>query len=78
MVWSGWDPDAPKSNHGMTMKSPVVPGVTRVIRDELVNGTRGPQAASAALVQERLLLAEDAAHYVKTAKSESIARLFHR
>ena len=25
MVWSGWDPEAPKSNHGMAMKSPVVP-----------------------------------------------------
>ena len=36
------------------------------------------EAAAAALVKDRLLLAEDAAHYVKTAKSESIARLFHR
>jgi hypothetical protein len=27
-------------------------------------------------VKERLLLGEDAAHYVKTAKGESIARLF--
>ena len=42
IVWSGWDPDAPKANDGMTMKSPVVPNVVRVIRDELVNGTRGP------------------------------------
>jgi len=43
MVWAGWDPDAPKSNNGMTIKAPVVPGVVRVIRDELVNGTRAPQ-----------------------------------
>ena len=42
MVWSGWDPDAPKSNHGMILKSPVVPNVERMIRDELVNGTRAP------------------------------------
>jgi hypothetical protein len=43
MLWSGWDPDAPKSNNGMAMTVPVVPGVVRVIRDELVSGTRGPQ-----------------------------------
>lgn len=42
IVWSGWDPDAPKSNSGLTMSSPVVPNVVRIIRDELVNGTRGP------------------------------------
>ena len=52
MVWSGWDPDAPKSNHGMTMKSPVVPGVNRVIRDELVSGTRSPQRATFRLTYE--------------------------
>ena len=44
MVWAGWDPDAPKSNSGMAMKVPVVPNVSRMIRDELVNGTRAPQA----------------------------------
>jgi hypothetical protein len=43
IVWSGWDPDAPKANNGMSMKSPVVPGVVRVIRDELVSGTRAPE-----------------------------------
>src|SRR5690348_2451252 len=42
MLWTGWDPDAPKANGGMAMKSPVVPGVVRVIRDELVSATRGP------------------------------------
>lgn len=52
MVWSGWDPDAPKSNNGMAMKSPVVPNVVRMIRDELVNGTRGPQGATFRLSYE--------------------------
>ena len=52
MVWSGWDPDAPKSNHGMAMKSPVVPNVVRMIRDELVNGTRGPQGPTFRLAYE--------------------------
>ena len=52
MLWSGWDPDAPKSNHGMSMKSPVVPNVERMIRDELVNGTRAPQGATFRLAYE--------------------------
>ncbi len=42
IVWSGWDPDAPKTNAGMAMKTPVAVGVTRRVRDELTNGTRGP------------------------------------
>ena len=52
MVWSGWDPDAPKSNNGMAMKSPVVPNIQRMIRDELVNGTRGAQASTFRLAYE--------------------------
>jgi hypothetical protein len=49
-VWSGWDPDAPRSNNGMAMK-PVIAtrdgttngaSIVRVIRDELVSGTRSP------------------------------------
>ena len=52
MAWTGWDPDAPKTNNGMAMKSPVVPNVTRVIRDELVNGTRAPQAGTFRLSYE--------------------------
>ncbi len=52
MVWSGWDPDAPKANHGMAMNSPVVPNVVRVIRDELVSGTRGPQRDTFRLTYE--------------------------
>jgi hypothetical protein len=47
MVWSGWDPDAPRSNKGMAMK-PVVPldngqPIVKTIREELVSGTRGPR-----------------------------------
>ncbi len=48
MVWTEWDPDAPRSNNGMSIRVPVAiidgqPIVQR-IRDELVSGTRGPQA----------------------------------
>ena len=44
MLWSGWDPDAPRSNKGMGMKS-IVPlnngqSIVRIIREELVSGTR--------------------------------------
>src|SRR5438105_5399379 len=52
LVWSGWDADAPKANNGMSMKSPVVPGVVRVIREELVSGTRAPQVETFRLSYE--------------------------
>ena len=52
IVWSGWDPDAPRAGNGMAMKSPVVPGVVRVIRDELVSATRGPVLQSFRLSYE--------------------------
>ena len=50
IVWSGWDPDAPKANNGMAIKVPVAKDgagknemtIVRTIRDELVSGTRGP------------------------------------
>ena len=44
-AWSGWDPDAPRSNNGMAMKPIIATDngkpIVRVIRDELVSGTRG-------------------------------------
>lgn len=52
MVWSGWDPDAPRSNDGIAMTVPVLPNVERVIRDELVNGTRSPLRTSFQLSYE--------------------------
>lgn len=46
IAWSGWDPDAPRAGHGMAMKLPVATDagkpITRRIREEIVNGTRGP------------------------------------
>jgi hypothetical protein len=48
MLWSGWDPDVPKANGGIAMKVPVATRngapIVRVIRDEMVSGTRGPAA----------------------------------
>ncbi len=44
-VWSGWDPDAPRTNNGMAMKAVIATDngkpIVRVIRDEWVSGTRG-------------------------------------
>jgi alpha/beta hydrolase family protein len=50
MVWSGWDPDAPRANNGMAMHVPVAQqngrAIIRTIRDELVSGTRAPEVAA--------------------------------
>lgn len=46
IVWSGWDPDAPKAGNGMTIRVPVATQagqpIVRRIRDEFQSGTRGP------------------------------------
>ena len=46
IVWTGWDPDAPRARNGMAIKVPVPKNgdavIMRMIRDELVSGTRGP------------------------------------
>jgi hypothetical protein len=56
MVWSGWDPDAPRAGSGMAMRVPVAQEggqpIVRTIRDELVSGTRGPQVESFRLSYE--------------------------
>jgi hypothetical protein len=56
LVWSGWDPDAPRSNSGMAMK-PVIAmengaPIVRVIRDELMSGGRGPLRKTFRLTHE--------------------------
>ncbi len=46
LVWSGWDPDAPRANHGLSMRVPVATQngtpIVKTIRDEFVFGTRVP------------------------------------
>jgi hypothetical protein len=46
LVWSGWDPDAPRANHGLSMRAPVATEaggpIVKTIRDEFVFGTRVP------------------------------------
>ena len=53
IAWSGWDPDAPRANHGMSIRVPVATAtpaaggqsgqpIVRRIRDEFQSATRGP------------------------------------
>jgi hypothetical protein len=46
LVWSGWDPDAPRANQGMTIRVPIATEggkpIVQTIRDEFVFGTRLP------------------------------------
>lgn len=45
IVWSGWDPDAPRANLGLGLTAPVVTDngqpIVQTVRDEFVSGTRG-------------------------------------
>jgi hypothetical protein len=48
LAWSGWDPDAPRTGSGLAMRVPVPTNngrpIVRMIREELVSGTRGQPA----------------------------------
>ena len=60
VVWSGWDPGAPRSNGGLSMQ-PVIAThggapIVRVIRDELQSGTRGPLRETFRLTHEAATL----------------------
>ncbi len=39
LLWTGWDPGAPKTT-GLSLDVPVIDGLTRMIREEFVSGTR--------------------------------------
>ena len=45
IVWSGWDPDAPRANLGLGLTAPVATDngkpIVQKVRDEFVSGTRG-------------------------------------
>ena len=60
IVWSGWDPDAPRSNAGLAMKAVIAMNsgapIVRVIRDELMSGGRGPQRETFRLTHEAATL----------------------
>ena len=45
LAWNGWDPDAPRAGGGLAMRAPVATNngqpIVRMIREEMVSGTRG-------------------------------------
>ncbi|MBN9487034.1 MAG: hypothetical protein J0H44_07415 [Alphaproteobacteria bacterium] len=45
LVWSGWDPDAPRANMGLALTAPVATNngqpIVQRVREEYVSGTRG-------------------------------------
>lgn len=45
IVWSGWDPDAPRANKGLGLTAPVATEngkpIVKTVREEWVSGTRG-------------------------------------
>ncbi len=41
LVWSGWDPGAPRANGGLGFTAPIVPDLAQMIREEFISGTRG-------------------------------------
>ena len=45
IVWSGWDPDAPRANKGLGLTAPVATDngkpIVQTVREEWVSGTRG-------------------------------------
>jgi hypothetical protein len=45
IVWSGWDPDAPRANMGLGLTAPVATDngqpITKTVREEFCSGTRG-------------------------------------
>jgi hypothetical protein len=42
MAWAGWDPDAPRRNHGLSIRIPALLGEEAEIRDEFVSAARSP------------------------------------
>jgi hypothetical protein len=45
IVWSGWDPDAPRANMGLGLTAPLATDngrpIVKIVRDEFCSGTRG-------------------------------------
>jgi hypothetical protein len=66
VVWSGWDPDAPRAYNGLSMRAPVATDkgapIVKTIRDEFVFGTRVPTTRlTAPLSYEAATLDQDRA-----------------
>jgi hypothetical protein len=77
LVWSGWDPDAPRANNGLAMKAVIATDngkpIVRIIRDELVSGTRGGVRETFRLTHEAATLDQSQAT-LTARRNESDAR----
>ena len=64
IVWSGWDPDAPRANLGLGLTAPVATDggkpIVQTVRDEFVSGTRGGALEAFKLSYE--MASHDGAH----------------
>ena len=66
IIWSGWDPDAPRANMGLALTAPVATAngkvdgepIFQAVRDEFVSGTRGGVLETFKLSYEVALLKE--------------------
>lgn len=66
IVWSGWDPDAPRANMGLALTAPVATAngkvdgepIFQAVRDEFVSGTRAGALETFKLSHEVALLKE--------------------
>jgi hypothetical protein len=56
LVWSGWDPGAPRANGGLGLEAPVATNngaaIVRRIREEFISGTRGGELTQCRLSYE--------------------------
>jgi hypothetical protein len=76
LVWSGWDPDVPRANGGLSLRVPVASEggkpIVETIRDEFVFGTRLPIAETAPLSYEAASTEPGAARLtVRTRESDA-------
>jgi hypothetical protein len=69
LAWSGWDPDAPRTNNGLAMKPVIATNggapIVRTIRDELTSGLRAPARETLRLTYEAATLDQGQARLTK-------------
>lgn len=66
LVWSGWDPDAPRANMGLALTAPVATNngqpIVQTVREEWVSGTRVGLLETFKLSHEAATLEQPRAH----------------
>lgn len=82
IVWSGWDPEAPRASNGMSMRPVIATNngkpIVRVIRDEIIAATRSradPPKPGEAPRKQTLKLSYDAATLDQSQAKLTVRRL---